>query len=402
MAKARCWSAASSALGIVRTTAWIESIHSTLYACPNCKISYEELEPRTFSFNSPYGACPSCEGLGWRVQFDPDLILPDRELSLDERAVAPWKMDTTAAERRHRRLLEPFATADSPRWKMPIAEWKPAVLEQFLYGDGGKFPGLLILLEKKFATATRTATRQRLEGFRGSVVCVACGGSRLRPEARNVRFAGRAIHEIAALSVSMAAEFFRGVEVHPDDAPIYQPIASEIRGRLAQPRWATRLSHAQSRGRHAQRRRVATHPAGHRHWLGPGRAVVYILDDFDHGLHPRDNSGRGDRHRQQLPSSATAMLAVGTTPATVGGRSSSPSAMGFGLGYGGQIVGERRKSALIPPRSRGGIFQAICKFSAGGAPRRVAQTLADGGSEGVTHSLKNVSVQFPPLAYCSA
>ena len=69
-----------------RTTAvWIESIHSTLYACPNCKISYEELEPRTFSFNSPYGACPSCEGLGWRVQFDPDLILPDRELSLAER-----------------------------------------------------------------------------------------------------------------------------------------------------------------------------------------------------------------------------------------------------------------------------------------------------------------------------
>ena len=96
------------------------SLFSTLYACPNCKISYEELEPRTFSFNSPYGACPTCEGLGARIEFDPDLVLPDLSLSLADRAIAPWKNDTDVAQRRHKKQLADFLAGDSGRWTAPL------------------------------------------------------------------------------------------------------------------------------------------------------------------------------------------------------------------------------------------------------------------------------------------
>ena len=146
-----------------------------------------------------------------------------------------------------------------------------------------------MILEKELATATLPATRQRLEGFRASVVCPDCGGSRLRPEARNVRFEGRAIHEIAAMSTQRAAEFFASIEVHPDDLPIYQPLANEIRNRLAflgkvgldyltLDRPADTLS-----GGELQRVRLTTA-------IGSGLVgVCYILDEPSIGLHPRDN-----------------------------------------------------------------------------------------------------------------
>jgi excinuclease ABC subunit A len=375
---------------------WQESIHSTLYACPNCKISYEELEPRTFSFNSPYGACPTCEGLGRRVQFDPDLVLPDRELSLAERAIAPWKMDTPAGARRHRRLLEPFAAADSARWKMPIAQWKPAVLEQFLHGDGGTFPGLLILLEKEFATAIRPATRQRLEGFRGSVTCAACGGSRLRPEARNVRFAGLAIHEIAAMSVSQAAEFFSGVEVHPDDGPIYQPIAEEIRSRLAflaqvgldyltLDRPADTLS-----GGELQRVRLTT-------GIGSGLVgVCYILDEPSIGLHPRDN--------QRLIDALRKLQALGNSVLVVEHDAAMMLAadhlidMGPGAGlHGGRIVaqGTPQEVCADPVSLTGRYLSGDLRIPVPAARRRVAKTRVIALEGVTTHNLKDVSVQFP-------
>ena len=128
-----------------RRERWHDELFSTQYACPNCKISYEELEPRTFSFNSPYGACPACEGLGPRVAFDPELVMPDPQLSLAGGAIA-------AVERRPRRrplrkYREPLAPTCWRRpgvsWTTPLAELKPKVLEQLLHGDGKRFPGLL-------------------------------------------------------------------------------------------------------------------------------------------------------------------------------------------------------------------------------------------------------------------
>ncbi|HKD36591.1 MAG TPA: ABC-ATPase UvrA, partial [Pirellulales bacterium] len=268
---------------------WRDLVFSTIYACPNCKISYEELEPRTFSFNSPYGACPTCEGLGSRIEFDRELVLPDASLSLAQKAIAPWKADTETAERQHKKALEPFLESHPSAWTTPLGEWKPAAMQQFLRGDDKNFLGLLILLEKEYATATRASTRERLEGFRGQVVCPACDGARLRPEARTVRFGGLAIHEITALSNEGAAKFFATADVHADDVPIYAPIAGEIRNRLSfllkvglgyltLNRPADTLS-----GGELQRVRLAT-------GIGSGLiGVCYVLDEPSIGLHPRDN-----------------------------------------------------------------------------------------------------------------
>ena len=136
---------------------WRDELFSTLYSCPDCKISYEELEPRTFSFNSPYGACPVCEGLGVRVAFDPDLVIPDPSLSLDGGAIAAWKGAAPAALRKYRELLKPWAESNGGSWTTPIAELKPKALEHLLRGDGKQFLGLLVLLEKEYSTTTNEA-----------------------------------------------------------------------------------------------------------------------------------------------------------------------------------------------------------------------------------------------------
>ncbi len=195
---------------------WHDELFSTLYACPNCKTSFEELEPRTFSFNSPYGACPECEGLGTRVVADAQL-------------------------------------------------------------------------EKQLAATTSQAKRQRLEAMREREVCPDCQGARLRPEARAVRIAGRAIHEVAALDVAAAGRFFQDLALPPDRRPVAQPILVEIAARLAfldnvgleyltLDRSAETLS-----GGELQRVRLAS-------GLGSGLVgVCYVLDEPSIGLHPRDN-----------------------------------------------------------------------------------------------------------------
>ena len=316
---------------------WRDMVFSTLYACPTCKINYEELEPRTFSFNSPYGACPVCEGLGSREEFDPDLVLGDESLSLENGLVLPWKGDSAADEKRHRESLAEFLAAQHLKWNTPYSAWKPTVREEFLRGDGKqqtpspsgrgpgegaelytkdtgtltpalsqrkrgrRFLGLLTLLEKEFATATKTIDQERLAAFRGQIVCPACHGAHIRPEARNVRIGGKAIHEITALPVHQTREFFstlspsprgegRGeVEFAADDLAIYQPLATEITSRLAfldqvglnyltLNRPADTLS-----GGELQRVRLAT-------GIGSGLVgVCYVLDEPSIGLHPRDN-----------------------------------------------------------------------------------------------------------------
>ena len=134
---------------------WRDRLFSTLYACPNCKISYEELEPRTFSFNSPYGACPTCEGLGSREEFDPELVLADEHRSLADGSIVPWKNEPAAAEKRHRGELRRFSRA------APIcsgtrrcSQWKPARARAVpATATARDFLGVLTLLEKEFATA---------------------------------------------------------------------------------------------------------------------------------------------------------------------------------------------------------------------------------------------------------
>ena len=198
---------------------WRDRLFSTQYACPNCKISYEELEPRTFSFNSPYGACPRCEGLGSRVAFDPELVLPDPSLSLADGAIAPWRDDSPAALRKRQNQLGPFLAKAGIGWNTPLVTLSAKRRGELLHGSGKRFGGVLQMLEKEYATTGSEAKRQRLETFRGEVVCPECGGARLRPEARSVFVGGRAIHELTALPVAAARQFFRelGLECSASD-----------------------------------------------------------------------------------------------------------------------------------------------------------------------------------------
>jgi excinuclease ABC subunit A len=268
---------------------WVERFYSTLYSCPECGASIEELEPRTFSFNSPYGACPICEGLGVKAGFDPDLVLPDRTTSVAAGAIAPWKGLKTAAIKKLQGEVDTFLETQKITAETPLVEFKPALFEKLLQGDGKKYIGLLHLLEKEYATCTDETRKSQLELFRDTVKCVACEGSRLRAEARSVRLAGLAIHEITRLSVGQACQFFAALKFGETQLPIAQPLLREIARRLeflakvgVDYLTLDRASDTLSGGE-LQRVRLATS-------IGSGLVgVCYVLDEPSIGLHPRDN-----------------------------------------------------------------------------------------------------------------
>jgi len=267
---------------------WRDELFSTLYACPHCKISFEPLEPRTFSFNSPHGACPECEGLGERIQFDLDLVIPDPERTLEGGAVAPWRKLSPSARSERLAPVEGLFGRARADVAAPFSELSEKQRGRVFHGDPSS-PGLLTLLEKDLATATKKKYREWLETFRGPVTCLACGGARLRPEARACTFGGKAIHDFTALTVTAAKAFLTSVSVPPDEAHITEPVITEIEARLdflervgvqylTLDRSAATLS-----GGEAQRVRLA---------MSIGSALVgvcYILDEPTIGLHPRDN-----------------------------------------------------------------------------------------------------------------
>ncbi len=376
--------------------AWQEQLYSTLYACPHCKISFEELEPRTFSFNSPYGACPTCEGLGSRLQFDPELLIPDLNLSLADGAVAAWKGSSEAETRRHQTQLRKFLKSAGVEWTTPLMDVKPRVREQLLHGDERGFIGLLVLLEQEYVTSLQPARRQRLEGFRGLVVCKDCGGARLRPEARACRLAGRAIHEITAMSVKAARAWFAALSWTPKTEPIGRPTVEEIDKRLrflehvgveylTLDRPADTLS-----GGELQRVRLAT-------GIGSGLVgVCYILDEPSIGLHQRDNQRLIDalRHLQQqgntvlvvehdeaMMRSADHLIDLGPGAGLHGGRIVAHAAPDEVSRQADSVTGQYLSGALaieVPKRRR-----------------RAAKTRSLVIEGVTTNNLKNVDVRFP-------
>jgi excinuclease ABC subunit A len=375
---------------------WHDLLFSTQYACPNCKISYEEVEPRTFSYNSPYGACSTCDGLGSRVEFDPELVIPDLRLSLSAGAVAPWKGASPAAIRKRRNALKEFMSAADFRWNTPLDGLKPRVLERFLRGDGEQFPGLLILLEKEYATTASESNQRRLETFRQEVTCIDCGGSRLRPEARSVRFVDHAIHEITAMTVRQAREFFNSIEFDDDERPIADPIVSEISSRLAfldkvgldyltLDRPADTLS-----GGELQRVRLAT-------GLGSGLVgVCYVLDEPTIGLHPRDNERLIDAMRDLQVRGNTVLVVE--HDATVMRRADWLIDLGPGAGrHGGRIVAQgtpqdicENGASLTGRYLRGEDSIPVPKHR-----RRIAKTRSITVEGVTTNNLKGVTARFP-------
>ncbi|MEU0511338.1 excinuclease ABC subunit UvrA [Amycolatopsis sp. NPDC006125] len=280
-------------------------------ACPNGHpLAIEDLEPRSFSFNSPYGACPECTGIGIRKEVDPELVVPDDELSLAEGAIAPWSGGQSAEY--FQRLLESLSETigfrmDTPWRKLP-AKAQKAVLhgvdEQVhvryrnRYGRQrsyyASFEGVIPFLERRLDQTESEYMRERYEGYMREVPCPACQGSRLKPEILAVTLAHaergeRSIAEVCALSIEEASEFLDGLKLGQREAMIAGAVLKEIQARLrflldvglnylSLDRASATLS-----GGEAQRIRLATQ-------IGSGLVgVLYVLDEPSIGLHQRDN-----------------------------------------------------------------------------------------------------------------
>jgi excinuclease ABC subunit A len=379
---------------------WRDELFSTLYACPHCNLSYEELEPRTFSFNSPYGACPTCTGLGRLEDFDPELVIPDRQKSLEAAAVAPWKNASAPTVRRRKKTIEPFLKQQQATWKTPLTKLSDESFRQLLYGDCGEFPGLIGMLNHEYATDTDERERDRLATYRGQTVCPACGGSRLRPEAANVRLAGKAIHEITALSAAKAGEFLDSLSFAAHEEPIGQPLVKEMMRRLefldrvGLPYLTLdRAADTLSGGEH-QRVRLATA-------IGSGLVgVCYVLDEPSIGLHPRDNQRLIDslrelqqqgntvivvEHDEAMMRQADVLIDVGPEAGAGGGRI---------VAVGAPAEIEQQADSIT-----GGYLSGRLRIEIPAQRRATAKTrslVLEGVS---THNLKEIRAVFPLEAF---
>ncbi len=372
---------------------WQDELFSTRYACPNCNISFEEIEPRTFSFNSPYGACPKCDGLGCIEQFDPDLICPNHDLSIAGGAILPWKNKPPS---------EALAAA-LKAWKIsddiPLAELRPAAFEKLMYGND-KTLGVLTLLEKEFVTTTKQSRQKELAAFRGDVVCQSCGGSRLRAEATSVRLGDKAIHQVMSLPISETAEYFDSLTFLGPDADIAAPIIGRINNRLeflkkvgvgylSLDRSADTLS-----GGELQRVRLATS-------IGSGLVgVCYVLDEPSIGLHQRDNQRLIDAMRE-LQSLGNTVLIVEHDEATMRAADRLIDMGPLAGSEGGQIVAEGSPDEVMTdPNSLTGHYLTGEQCIEVPSNRRKLTKTRSITIEGVTtNNLKDVSVRFPLSAF---
>jgi excinuclease ABC subunit A len=274
---------------------WDELLLSVHLGCPACGSGLPEIEPRSFSFNSPHGACPVCQGLGSRGAFQPELVIPDRSRSWDQGAVVPWSLVSPAGmdtvDWPQGALIQEFLRRHQIDGAAPLESWPAETWRSFWCGEpAGPFPGLETLLEQQYQDTKSEALRKALEAYREEVPCPACGGSRLRPEARAVRVEGRSIPDLTAMAVGELLGFFRSARVDSSPEPVAAPLIGEIAGRLqylldvgldylALGRRSDTLS-----GGELQRARLAAQ-------LGSGMVGVgYILDEPTAGLHPRDTA----------------------------------------------------------------------------------------------------------------
>ncbi|MFB0546188.1 MAG: excinuclease ABC subunit UvrA, partial [Anaerolineae bacterium] len=347
-----------------------DMLFSEHFACVHCGISLPEIEPRTFSFNSPHGACPSCTGLGTQMEFDPELIIPNRELTLSEGAIRPWSRDRTGQSYFYQLLKAVGEYYDIPL-DVPVRELTPRQLDIVLYGGrrgdvitlryrnqygqmrvyDTTFEGVIPNLQRRHKETTSDYVRSELERYMAIRRCPVCQGRRLKPESLAVTVAGKSIDQVSAMSITEALKWIetvRGSEdegtERPSDSPlterqftIARQILKEIRDRLrfmvdvgldylTIDRTADSLA-----GGEAQRIRLATQIGSQ--LMG----VLYILDEPSIGLHQRDNA-RLIRTLKGMRDLGNTVLIVEHDEATI--RSADHIIdLGPGAGeHGGQVV----------------------------------------------------------------
>jgi len=281
-----------------------ETLYSEKYACPDCGISMPLLAPRMFSFNSPYGACPECNGLGSLTHFAAHLVVPDAGLTLREGAIAPWAGRSSLY---YFSMLDALAAHYNFDVNKPFNELPPKVQNVLLYGSGKEeikfyydrgdrryfadrpFEGVIRQLERRWREKTTTSMRTDLARYMDLSVCPSCGGARLKKESLAVTVGGKNIYELCRMSIRECSDFFEQLALSPQEQLISERILKEIKSRLnfllnvGMDYLSLERSTLSLSGGESQRIRLATQ-------IGSGlMGVLYVLDEPTVGLHQRDN-----------------------------------------------------------------------------------------------------------------
>ncbi|MCS6963156.1 excinuclease ABC subunit UvrA [Thermoflexus sp.] len=396
-------------------------LFSEHFACPYCNVSLPELEPRLFSFNSPKGACPTCEGLGVQLELDPDLLIPNKDLSLAEGAIVAWGGEEEGGY--YWQLLEAACRAFGIPTDVPVRALPSEQLHLLLYGAGegvripvryqardgtwrtyeAPFEGVIPNLRRRYEESTSDYFRARVEGWMSERPCPACGGARLRPEALAVTVAGKNIYEVTRMSVVEAmrwVEALRGDHGQPPSLSerqrlIVGQVLQELHNRLrfmadvgldylTLDRPTATLS-----GGEAQRIRLATQIGSQL------TGVLYVLDEPSIGLHPRDNE-RLIRTLKRLRDLGNTVLVVEHDEAMIRAADWVID-LGPGAGeHGGYVVAQGPVEAIMRNRkSLTGAYLAgrlTIPIPARRRPGNGKFLVVRGARE---HNLKNIDVRFP-------
>ena len=389
-----------------------ETLYSMNYACPDCGISIEELTPRMFSFNSPFGACTACAGLGIRMVITREAVFPDESLSLREGALTAAGFNTGEDNGIASQYFSAMGDKYGFTMDTPVEQISPEGMEALLYGTGNEkisiqyegtrgitsyttsFEGIIPTLERRYRETSSDAMKQMYEEYMVEETCPECGGQRLKPEARAVTVGGKSLPEVSGMSILQARTFFDALELEGSSRIVADQILKEIDARLGflsdvglgyltLSRGAGTLS-----GGEAQRIRLATQ-------IGSAlMGVLYILDEPSIGLHQRDNA--------KLIATLKRMRDLGNTVIVVEHDEETMLAadwivdVGPGAGaHGGKIVAEGTAAQICenPDSLTGQYLSGKKRIPLPAARRKPAGYLIVRGA--AEHNLKNIDVRIP-------
>lgn len=386
---------------------------SQSFSCPDCGISMEEIEPRSFSFNNPFGACPSCAGLGYKMEFDEDLMIPDKTVSIADGAITVlgWQYCTDKSSYT-RAVLDALAEEYDFSLSTPFCEYPKKIHDILIYGTNGKsvkvhyrgqrgvgvydvaFEGLIKNVERRYRETGSDSTKQEYETFMRVTPCQACHGQRLKPTSLGVTVGDKNIFEVTSLSIDNLQKFMQNLELSEQQLLIGKQILKEIRARvsfladvglnyLTLARGTASLS-----GGEAQRIRLATQ-------IGSGLVgVAYILDEPSIGLHQRDNDKllATLKHLRDLGNS---LIVVEHDEDTMRAADCVVD-IGPGAGeHGGELVAIGTAEDLMknPNSITGKYLSGELKIPVPSERRKPTGWLKVVGAK--EHNLKNINVNFP-------
>jgi excinuclease ABC subunit A len=388
-----------------------ELMFSENHACPICGFSIGELEPRMFSFNSPYGACQECDGLGAKLEVDVDLVVPNKDLTLRQHAIAPWE---PTSSQYYPQLLEAVCSHYGIDLDTPVKDLPEHELEKILHGsakdriyfryenDFGQirenyiqFEGVLRNIERRYKETGSDYIREQMEKYMAEHACPTCKGNRLKRESLAVLVSGRHIGEVTALSIEEAHQFFEGLELSEKEMKIANMIFREITERLGflinvgldyltLSRAAGTLS-----GGEAQRIRLATQIGSRL------TGVLYILDEPSIGLHQRDNDRLIDTLKNMRDIGNTLIVVEHDEDTMLAADHLIDIGPGAGV-HGGEIISQGTPAEVMDdPNSLTGQYLSGKKF----IPLPIERRKPDGRFIEIKgakeNNLRNVGVKFP-------